>query len=465
MKTTEEYLDDYFDKYNKLKKQNELWRLRVTPQEFLLEVERIRAYGIEQRKTKYLNEYHIQKNQEGMIAVMLMDAMTHLEIKEQFDRLDIECKIQYAIAAPEIQERLKKIQTPLKFNDVVSIYRWLFRKQITLDMLSKEVFEEFRNTRQYEVYIERLSSRVNKNNPEFKKIARLTKQPSEEIATALAMWQDHMGTDDFPDGITVQMMFSGRKRYGSFNQYLNALYTSNKKGDLVTALKMLSEKTNSIVTALSKLVPGLKIAIHHTQEAFVKAELDVKSETNRQSLAGFYDSKANTIHLNLVKLAEHMIIQGHRWLNTLEHVTIHLLLDIIEEIAPGTRGELFKDLQSLEKELMLDGKYTVEFASKYKGEKSQQEEAVDEFIADIASGNLDIRALKKTKIQIMANFFTKMLAQIGINIRPYVRKGESIFNLARLIRRIFMEGKPIDSIVPRNKIGEIHFNKHFTIHL
>ncbi len=187
MKTTEEYLDDYFDKYNKLKKQNELWRLRVTPQEFLLEVERIRAYGIEQRKRKYLTEYHIQKNQEGMIAVMLMDAMTHLEIKEQFDRLDIECKIQYAIAAPEIQERLKKIQTPLKFNDVVSIYRWLFRKQITLDMLSKEVFEEFRNTRQYEVYIERLSSRVNKNNPEFKKIARLTKQPSEEIATALAM--------------------------------------------------------------------------------------------------------------------------------------------------------------------------------------------------------------------------------------------------------------------------------------
>ncbi len=93
------------------------------------------------------------------------------------------------------------------------------------------------------------------------------------------------------------------------------------------------------------------------------------------------------------------------------------MLGIIEDIAPGTRSELFKDLQSLEKELKLDGKDTVEFASKYKGEKSQQqEEAVDEFIAAIASGNLDIRALEKTKIQIMANFFTKMLAQIGINI-------------------------------------------------
>ncbi len=35
MKTTEEYFDDYLDKYNFLKKKNEIWRLRVTPQQFL----------------------------------------------------------------------------------------------------------------------------------------------------------------------------------------------------------------------------------------------------------------------------------------------------------------------------------------------------------------------------------------------------------------------------------------------
>lgn len=37
MKTNEEYLDAYLDKYNYLKKKNELWRLRVTPQQFLSE--------------------------------------------------------------------------------------------------------------------------------------------------------------------------------------------------------------------------------------------------------------------------------------------------------------------------------------------------------------------------------------------------------------------------------------------
>jgi hypothetical protein len=99
MKTTEEHLDDYLDKYNKLKKKNELWRLRVTPEKFLTEIERIRAYGIEQRKNNYLNEYAIQKNQEGMIAVMLMDVMKKEETIAQFKRIAELNKKQFALEA------------------------------------------------------------------------------------------------------------------------------------------------------------------------------------------------------------------------------------------------------------------------------------------------------------------------------------------------------------------------------
>ncbi|MBX7109302.1 MAG: hypothetical protein K1X61_11700 [Chitinophagales bacterium] len=162
MKTTEDYLDDYLDKYNELKNKNELWRLRVTPEKFLAEIERIRAYGIEQRKSNYLNEYHIQRNQEGMIAVMLMDAMTLDEMIEQANRLSEAAKLQFAEEAPEVQKQVKKIQTPLKLDDSRRIYTWLFRKQITLEMLSKEVFEEFSKTRQYQ-------SLINKNVIEEKK--------------------------------------------------------------------------------------------------------------------------------------------------------------------------------------------------------------------------------------------------------------------------------------------------------
>jgi hypothetical protein len=155
MKTAEEHLDDYLDKYNELKKKNELWRLRVTPQKFLAEIERIRDYGIEQRKSNYLNEYSIQKNQKGMIAVMLMDAMTKEETIAQFKLVDEASKKQFALEAPEAQERVKKIQTPLKFADTKRIYTWLFRKQITLEMLSKEVFKEFSKTTQYKSYLVR----------------------------------------------------------------------------------------------------------------------------------------------------------------------------------------------------------------------------------------------------------------------------------------------------------------------
>ena len=76
MKATEDYIDDFLDKYNELIKKEELWRLRVTPQEFIAEIERIRKYGKEARKSNYLNEYHIQCNENGMVSNMLMDKVT-----------------------------------------------------------------------------------------------------------------------------------------------------------------------------------------------------------------------------------------------------------------------------------------------------------------------------------------------------------------------------------------------------
>ncbi len=54
--------------------------------------------------------------------------------------------------AAEIQSELKLIQTPLSFIDTVHIYRWLYRKQISIEMLSKEIFDEFKETEQYQAY-------------------------------------------------------------------------------------------------------------------------------------------------------------------------------------------------------------------------------------------------------------------------------------------------------------------------
>jgi hypothetical protein len=158
MKTTEDYIDDILDKYNELVKKEELWRLRVTPQEFIAEIERIRKYGKEARKSNYLNEYHIQCNENGMVSNMLMDKVTREEFIEQCEILKEAAKKQFAEEAPLIQQQIKQIKTPLKFQEIVNIYRWLFRKQITLEMLSAEVLEEFKMTTQYEILLEKMHS-------------------------------------------------------------------------------------------------------------------------------------------------------------------------------------------------------------------------------------------------------------------------------------------------------------------
>lgn len=157
MKSTEEYVSDYLEKYITLLKKGELWRLRVTLNEFVKEIKRIREYGIEQRKSNYLNEYHIQRNQSGMIEVMLMDAATREEMEAQFKTLNEDAEVERSKEIPIIQERIKHIQTPLKSEDIRRIYKWLFYKQITLEMLSENVLNEFKETRQYETLVKRFN--------------------------------------------------------------------------------------------------------------------------------------------------------------------------------------------------------------------------------------------------------------------------------------------------------------------
>lgn len=72
MKSTEKYLDDYLDKYNELKRDNELWRLRLTPEEFIQEIEKIREYGINARKFENFDEKLIKRNEDAAVSVLLM---------------------------------------------------------------------------------------------------------------------------------------------------------------------------------------------------------------------------------------------------------------------------------------------------------------------------------------------------------------------------------------------------------
>ncbi|MEI8273500.1 MAG: hypothetical protein WCG08_12830 [Paludibacter sp.] len=155
MKSTEEYINDYNNKLNELSSKGEEWRIRVTQEEFLTEIERIREYENRNANSKELNEYHIQRNVKAMISVMLMDGVTIEEAREQTARLKKDSEKYFAEEVPEIIQRLKLVKTPLSFRNTVNIYKWLWRKQITLEMISEDVLIEFSKTQHYKKLIER----------------------------------------------------------------------------------------------------------------------------------------------------------------------------------------------------------------------------------------------------------------------------------------------------------------------
>ena len=58
---------------------------------------------------------------------------------------------EFAKEIPMVIEHLKTIKTPLKFRDSANIYRWIYRKQITIDMLPSAVKDEFIKTRHFDI--------------------------------------------------------------------------------------------------------------------------------------------------------------------------------------------------------------------------------------------------------------------------------------------------------------------------
>ncbi len=153
MKTNEEYLQDYYNRINEFSKKGESWRLTITPEEFLKGIEEIRSRCINARKRNEFPESWIKNSEGAGVVLLLQGKITLEEARAQSAKSRKEREKNFAKEAPAIQEELKTIQTPLNFLDVVHILRWFGRKQITLEMLPKEVFDEFIKTAQYEIFI------------------------------------------------------------------------------------------------------------------------------------------------------------------------------------------------------------------------------------------------------------------------------------------------------------------------
>ncbi len=158
MKSLEEYIDDYLDNYNDLKKTNELWRIKYTPQEFIEEIEKVRAWGIKERKYgSILNEYSIEQSEKKMAARLLINRYSLKEAVEKSTELHKIATEGFVRDAPFIQAEVRKIELPIDSYARFLLLTGLLRKQITFEMIPEKVLEAFKEMPQYHYVIEQLS--------------------------------------------------------------------------------------------------------------------------------------------------------------------------------------------------------------------------------------------------------------------------------------------------------------------
>ncbi|HNG68540.1 MAG TPA: hypothetical protein PLP63_06330 [Saprospiraceae bacterium] len=282
---------------------------------------------------------------------------------------------------------------------------------------------------------------ANKNSPEFKKLEKLTGLEPSEISMAIGLWQDHHQTERWPSSAQITAMISNRHTYGGIDQYLKAISKPTARADVNAAIANLPERVKNIGKALQSVIPGTKFKIHDTQESYEDAiKVAQKGQLSNQTSNAFYNPNTKEIHLNVNRMVQTMSRDKKKYLNTAEHEAVHPLLEALETINPGTIGRMFDQLVEIEKAFGLDGAYTQKFASYYAfGERA--EEAITEFIADIASGNLDLSKAPKSLREKISAFFAELFAKIGIDIKPYLRTNAEIVKYANDIKALF-EGKP-----------------------
>ena len=285
---------------------------------------------------------------------------------------------------------------------------------------------------------------VNRSHPDFIRLVKLTGGSESEVELAVAMWQEHNATNGFPSSSQVISMLRNRQTFGGMDQYLKSISNPVLKADLDVAIKNLPARVDNVLSALKAILPDIQVVLHDSQDTFTdEVKKATGSEKNRAG-SGFYYN--NEIHLNVPKMLQMMSKNNLAALNTTEHEGVHPILETIEMINPGSVASLFESLVKIEKDLGLDGKYSVKFASRYP-DSQKKEEAITEFIADIASGNLDVKKLDTSSAMRIKRFLVDLFKSLGIDLSNLINKKDKLISLAKDIKSAFDSGKGLERVV------------------
>lgn len=175
----------------------------------------------------------------------------------------------------------------------------------------------------------------------------------------------------------------------------------------------------------------LKVNIHD-QNSFTEAVLEAGGTQQDAKSKGFYMSSDGNIHLNMDNVSE----------DTMLHEGFHPILDYIEKNSPDTMNALFEQLKSIPQ--AQDFVQKAEAAYNENGSITVKKEAITDFMANVANGNVKIDA---TNLESLKSYIIGLLNKLGLNINQdrilNLKTAEDLKNLATFITEKFTTGEAI----------------------
>lgn len=208
-----------------------------------------------------------------------------------------------------------------------------------------------------------------------------------------------------------------------------------------TGVKVV-EDMKRVLPAIGRIVKegtgnDVKLVVHNNPESFEKAVLNANgSKQDAASSGGFWMSKTGEIHLDINAVDS----------ETGLHEGFHSILDHIEANNPEAIDKLFTQLEGVE------GAEDIVAAAKknYDGDVTQKKEAITDFIAKVADGQIKVDA---TNIEKVKHFINQALRTVGLDklaekfatdLGLDMSEAKDLQELAKLISGKFKKGEGIN---------------------
>lgn len=208
------------------------------------------------------------------------------------------------------------------------------------------------------------------------------------------------------------------------------LDTIDAEGYDDTQKKVLGDVSN-VVKSISKLVDQstgqkLTVTVHASPKSYAEAVARSGGDIQSARSKGFYLGTNGEIHLNMAKVTP----------ETLLHEGFHPILDYMAKHNPEIIDTLHSQLAGLK-----GGQDIIDIAKeKYNGDITQKKEAITDYIAKVANGDI---VLDRTSFQKVKDWIINTLKELGIPIDKSIESIKDIQDLAKTISEKFAKGEEI----------------------